>query len=361
MRIYLDHNATTPLHPDVVDAMARCLAETWGNPSSTHAEGAAARDAVEAARGQVAALVGAAPEEVRFSAGASEANNTVLAGVTRHLVTTTAEHPSLLAPAEVLEKRGVRVTRIPVDADGHLGAGALAEALTPETDLVSILWANNETGVVQDLAALRAAVGDVPLHVDATQALGKIPIEPGWDFLSASAHKLNGPKGTGCLVARRPVSVLVHGGGQERGARGGTENVAGIVGFGLACELARRELRERAARYAALRDRLWAGLAALGARRNGSADAVLPNTVNAELPGVEGDALVQALDLEGVAVSLGAACHAGSVTPSHVLAAMGRTPDQARSSIRWSVGLGNDEAQVDAALERVATLLERIR
>jgi cysteine desulfurase len=364
MRIYLDHNATTPLRPEVIEAMARALRDRWGNPSSVHAEGAAARAAVERAREQVAALAGARPAEVVFTAGASEANNTVLSGVGRHLVTTAVEHPSVLAPAEALAARGVRVTRLPVDAGGLLAPEALREALAPDTDLVSILWANNETGVVQPLAPLSAAAraAGVPLHVDATQILGRLPLAGDWDFLSASAHKLNGPKGVGCLVCRRPPPAFVRGGPQERGRRGGTENVAGIVGFGVACALAQAELAERAARASALRDRLLAGLRPIpGLRRNGSAEHALPNTLNVELEGVAGDELVQALDLDGVAASSGAACASGSVSPSHVLLAMGRTPEQARASLRFSVGLGNDEAQVDAAAERVRALVARAR
>ncbi len=365
MRVYLDHNATTPLRAEVVEAMARALAEDWGNPSSVHAEGQGARARVDAARAQVAALFGVEPEAVVFTAGASEANNAALAGVARHLVTTTAEHPSVLAPAEALEARGVRVTRVPVDGDGLVDLAAFAAALDEGADLASVLLANNETGVVQPVAELGriAAERGVPLHLDVTQALGKRPVEglPA-DFLSASAHKLNGPKGTGCLVARRAWPALLRGGPQERGRRGGTENVAGIVGFGVACELARKELDARIARYTQLRDRLWEALRALpGARRNGGPDGVLPNTLNLEIPGVEGDALVQALDLEGVALSSGAACHAGAVDASHVLLAMGRTPAQALASLRLSVGLGNDEAQIDAAAARIRDAVGRAR
>ena len=353
MRIYLDHNATTPVRPEVAEAMARVLRELPGNPSSTHAEGAAARAALERAREQVAELVGARPDEVVFTAGATEANNTLLASL-RRVVTTTAEHPSVLEPA-----RALGATFVGVDRDGRVDPQEIADALGEETQLVSVLWANNETGVVQPLEAIARALPErAALHVDATQALGKIPVEGPWDFLSASAHKLNGPKGTGCLVCRRPIRPLLRGGPQERGRRAGTENVAGIVGFGVACELARKERAERAARYAVLRDRLWAQLEDLG-RRNGA--DVLPNTLNVEFPGIEGDALLQALDLEGVAVSAGAACHAGSISASHVLLAMGRTPEQALGSLRFSVGYGNDEAQIDAAAARVRELVGRAR
>lgn len=364
MRIYLDHNATTPLRPEVVDAMARALRDLWGNPSSVYVEGAAARAAVERAREQVAELAGARPEEVVFTAGASEANNAALSGVRRHLVTTSAEHPSVLEPAAALEARGVRVTRLAVDADGLVDPDALRAALGSDTDLVSILWANNETGVLQPMAELAeiARAAGVPLHVDATQALGKLPLDVPADFVSASAHKLNGPKGTGCLICRRDPPVLIRGGPQERRRRGGTENVAGIVGFGEACRLARAELAARAAAAAALRDRLWEALRAIpGIRRNGAPGRVLPNTLSVSISGVEGDLLVQALDLEGVAVSAGAACHSGSVSPSHVLLAMGRSSDEARATLRFSVGHGNDAAQIDAAAERVRALVARVR
>jgi cysteine desulfurase len=250
-----------------------------------------------------------------------------------------------------------------VDGDGRLDLDGLEAAATADTELVSLIWANNETGVIQPLEEIaRRVAGRAPLHVDATQALGKIAVDGPWDFLSASAHKLNGPKGVGCLVARRAAPVLLRGGGQERGRRGGTENVPGIIGFGMACELARKELSERAARYATLRDRLWERLQKIpGARRNGDPASVLPNTLSVEIPGVEGDMLVQALDVEGVAISAGAACHAGAVTASHVLLARGRTPEQALGSLRFSVGYGNDEAQIDEAAQHLHTVLARSR
>jgi len=364
MRIYLDHNATTPLRPEVREAMIAALDAGSGNPSSVHAEGAAARAAVERAREAVAALLGAAPRQVVFTSGATEANNTVLAATRRHLVTSTAEHPSVLGPAEALEDRGVGVTRVPVDAQGRLDPEAVAAALGPETDLVSILWANNETGVVQPLEAIaeRVRARGAALHVDATQAAGRLPLEPlaAADFVSLSAHKLNGPPGVGALVVRRPLPPLLRGGGQEEARRAGTENVPGIVGLGVACSLAAAERGERAARDAALRDRLWEGLRALGARRNGDAEHALSNTLHVELPGRDAELLVQALDLEGVAVSSGAACHSGSVSPSHVLLAMGRSPAQARASLRFSVGWGVDAAAVDAALERLRGVLARM-
>ena len=377
MRIYLDHNATTPVRPEVVEVMDRVLREVFGNPSSVHAEGVRAREELETARARCAALVGAAPEEVIFTAGATEANHLALLGIAgrpdrpgRHLVSTCAEHPSVEAPLARLEGEGFEVTRLPVDRRGLVDPAELEAALRPDTALVSILWANNETGVIQPMEVLAGIVRDrgIPLHVDATQALGKIPVDlervPA-DLLSASAHKLGGPKGTGMLVRRRGVRLepLLRGGGQERGLRGGTENVAGAAGFGLACELAARELEERGRRYAALRDRLWEGLrrAVPDARWNGAPAPVLPNTLNVCFPGASGELLLQALDLEGVAASAGAACHSGAVEPSAVLLAMGLAPEEAACSLRLSVGHGVDEAQIDRVLDILPRLVARAR
>jgi cysteine desulfurase len=376
VRIYLDHNATTPLRDEVVEAMTRALRDCFGNPSSVHAEGAAARAAVERARERCAALVGAAPDEIVFTAGASEANNAVLHGVLgpagpgAALVTTAAEHPSVEEPAAALEGRGHRVARVPVDGEGRLVEAAFREALGGSVRLVSVLLANNETGVLQDAAVLAGPCRErgVPLHLDATQAVGKIPVALaalGADLLSASAHKLGGPKGVGFLARRRGLSLepWLRGGGQERGRRGGTENVAGIVGFGVACELAARELGERAAEWGRLRDRLWQGIREKvpRVRRNGCAQEVLPNTLSVEIEGAGGELLVQALDLEGVAVSAGAACHSGSLRPSRVLLAMGRSAEQARCSLRFSVGHGVTEAQVDRVVALLPDLVARAR
>jgi cysteine desulfurase len=376
MRIYLDHNATTPLREEVVEAMLPLLRTGFGNPSSSHAEGAQARAALERAREQVAECIGVSPAAIRFTGGATEANNAVLRSVVgdepqgAHVVTTAVEHPSVEAPLAAFESKGLRVTRLSVNEDGLLDLDELKAAVSEDTRLVTILWANNETGVIQAMAEIaeitRACA--VPLHVDATQAIGKAPVDlrqvPA-DYLSSSAHKLNGPKGTGCLVACEGTVVepLLLGGGQERGWRGGTENVASIVGFGVACELARNELDQRQARYGALRDRLWDGLRTrlTGVRRNGSAEQVLCNTLNVEFQGTPGEVLLQSLDLEGVAVSAGAACHSGAITPSPVLTAMGRSADEARGSLRISVGHGVDELQIDRTLDLLESLVTRVR
>ncbi len=375
MRIYLDHNATTPPRVEVVEAMLRALGETWGNPSSVHAEGAAARACVERAREQVAELVGARASEIVFTAGATEANNALLRGVARgargrHLVTTSVEHPSVREAAAALAAEGWSVTALPVDGDGLVDVDALAAALRDETALVSVIWANNETGVVQPIEAIaeRVKARGLLLHVDATQALGKHPVDlrrvPA-DFLSCSAHKMNGPKGVGALVARETARFdpLLRGGEQERGRRGGTEDVAGIAGFGVACALARGELTGRLERWDALRERLWQGILAKvpRVRRNGSAAHVLCNTLNVEFEGADGEGLLQALDLEGVAVSSGAACHSGSISPSAVLLAMGRTPEQARASLRFSVGHDVNGPQIDRVLALLPDLVARAR
>jgi cysteine desulfurase len=284
---------------------------------------------------------------------------------------TQAEHPSVLEPCALLESQGVRITRVAVGSDGLVDLDEFAAALSAEhTLLASVIWANNETGVVQPIAELGELARDrgVPFHVDATQALGKLSLDLERlpiDFLACSAHKLNGPKGVGCLVVREGHALppLVAGGPQELRRRGGTENVAGIVGFGVASALARVECSERAERYAVLRDRLWEGIRAKvpDVRRNGSSERMLPNTLNVEFRGAAGEVLLQALDLEGVAASAGAACHSGAISPSHVLTAMGRTPEEARSALRFSVGYGTEEGQIDRVVELLVELVERAR
>jgi cysteine desulfurase len=377
VRIYLDHNATTPVREEVATAMGVVLREQFGNPSSVHAEGAAARAAVERARESLATLLGCTPRELLFTAGASEANNTALgpllrawAGARREIVSSNVEHPSVEEPLAALERAGWRVTRVPVFDDGLLDLDALAAALGPDTALLTLLWANNETGVVQPLrriAELAHARG-VRVHADATQCLGKLPVawdRDGLDALSLSAHKFGGPKGVGALVVREAPEFepLLRGGPQERRRRGGTENVPGIVGLGVAAALAARELPERMREYARLRDRLWDGIAEKipRVRRNGAPEAVLCNTLNLEFEGVAGELLLQALDLEGIAVSAGAACASGAIEPSHVLLAMGRSPRQARASLRFSVGDGIDDRQIERLLARLPDLVARVR
>ena len=354
MRIYLDHNATTPLRPEVVDAMTLVLREDFGNPSSIYLEGANARAKIERARSQVADLLGVGENEIRFTGGATESNNSVLFGCLSpgdHVVTTQVEHPSVVAPLAVLEERGVTVTRVAPDADGCVAADEMIAGIGDRTKLLTMIWANNETGSIQPVEEVARACDarSVLMHVDATQAIGKCPVDLAQvpvNFLSSSAHKLGGPKGVGALVSRGGLSLppLLHGGGQEKGLRGGTENVASIVGYGVACGLAksfgaaaRGDVREIArTNYG------WAFKATLiPCVGTAAPDKTLANTLNVEFEGVAGEVLLQALDLEGVAASAGAACHSGSIEPSQVLLAMGRSVEQARASLRFSTGWGD--------------------
>lgn len=353
--------------------MTDVLRSVHGNPSSVYEEGAAARAAIESARESVSSLLGASPAEIRFTGGATESNNTALFGLLRpgdHVVTSAVEHPSVAAPLAHLASAGVRVTRIPPGADGCVRAEELIAALEDDTRLVSLIWANNETGAIQPVEAVAAACQSrgILFHVDATQAVGKLDVDLAQvpaDLLACSAHKIGGPKGAGALFVRSGAELpaLLLGGGQEKGQRGGTENVAGLAGFGAACaEVLRTGPAERE-QARKLRDRLWTGLAGIGrgVRWNGDPDRTLPNTLNVEFEGADGEALVQALDLDGVAVSAGAACHSGSVEPSGVLLAMGRSVQQARSSLRLSVGAGIDEEQIDRVVGLLADLVPRAK
>jgi cysteine desulfurase len=373
VKIYLDHNATTPLRPEAVQAMLRALGEGFGNPSSVHWAGAAARGLLAEARAAVAEAISGPPESVVFTSSATESNNTVLrtaalrGGPGGEIVTCATEHPSVL---QALDGRGARAVVLPVEPDGRLDPGRLAAALGPRTRLVSVMWANNETGVVQpiaELAAIAAARG-VPFHTDAVQALGKRDLclsELPVDFASFAAHKLGGPKGVGALYVRPGSELfpLLRGGGQERGRRPGTENVPGIAGFGAACRAARSELAARGPRLRALRERLWSGIEATvpGVHRNGAAELALEHTLNVSFPGASGEALVSALDLEGIAVATGAACHAGSTEPSHVLAAMGLPDALGTSAVRFSLGHGTTAIEIERVLEVLPGVVARVR
>jgi len=360
--VYLDHNATTPLEPAARAAMLPFLGGEFGNPSSAHRLGSAARCAVEEARAQVAELLGAEPRQIVFTSGGTEANNLALAGVQGRVLASPIEHSSVLEPLRARAAAGaLRLELLPVDGAGRVEPAALEAALAGETALVSVAWANNEIGTVQPLAAIADLCRrrGVPLHSDAVQAAGKVEIDARADLLSLSAHKLGGPKGVGALCLRpgARLAPLLLGGSQERGRRAGTENVAGIVGFGAACALAGRRLA-RAAAIEALREELWARLADLpGIARNSPRHDCLPNTLNLGLRGRAGDALVAALDLAGVAVSTGSACAAGASEPSHVLLALGRSPAEARDAIRFSLGpetTADDVARAAAALRAIA-------
>jgi cysteine desulfurase len=375
LQIYLDHNATTPLDERVLAAMLPFLGPDYGNPSSLHSFGRRARAALEDARAEVAALVGAEPAEIVFTASGSESDNTALRGVAararpprRTLVSTTIEHHAVLNTLGALGREGFTVELARVGDDGRVDLEDLSARLGGTTALVSVMLANNETGVVQPVAeAARLAHEQGALfHCDAVQAAGKIEVdvqELGADLLTLSAHKLYGPKGVGCLYVRRGTAIeaLVRGGGQERNRRAGTENVAGIVGFGEAARLARERRDEESRRIARLRDRLEGRLLALpGSRRNGGEPRV-PNTLNVSFDGTEAEGLLIALDLEGVAVSTGAACAAGGLEPSHVLRAMGLPPERVQSSLRFSLGRSTSEADVERTADLVRVSLERQR
>lgn len=365
MPVYLDHNATTPLDPRVLEAMQPYLTGPYGNPSSVHRYGRAARDAVEAARVQVAALAGAEPKEVVWTSGGTESDNLALQGVTAsaakpsRILYGATEHPAVLETAEALRQRGWGVETIAIAADGLIDWPAFeAQLARAPLRLAALMLANNETGVIQDTARAAALVHarDALLLVDAVQAAGKMPVDfhaSGADLMSLSSHKLYGPKGIGALLLRAEVELapLLHGGGQERGLRGGTENVAAIVGFGAAAELARLELEARTAQLLALREQLIAGLHALpGVTVFGEAAARLPNTVQFGLKGWEGEALLMALDRKGIAVSSGSACSSGKGEPSHVLLGMGLPRDVAYGAIRVSLGKDNTAVEVDRFL-----------
>ncbi|HSN17172.1 MAG TPA: cysteine desulfurase family protein [Gammaproteobacteria bacterium] len=371
MSIYLDHNATAPLDPRVLEAMQSWLAGAHGNPASVHRPGRAAHEALEQARAEVAALVNAKPAEVVFTGGGTEADNLALKGVCAgapkgRLLVGAIEHSAVLGPADALAKLGWDVRRLPVDQDGHYDLLALDAALAgKDVTLVSTMLANNETGVLQDLPGIarRAHAAGALLHCDAVQAVGKIPVDfhsLGADLMTLSAHKLNGPRGVAALIMDRRVDLtpLVHGGGQEQGLRGGTENLAGIVGFGKAAALAKQELPQRAAHAKKLRDALEADVRRLPGARifSGSAER-LPNTLQFGIEGLDGEWLVMELDKRGIAVSSGSACHSGSGEPSHVLTAMGYEPAIAKGALRVSFGLGNTQQDVASVLKALQEIV----
>jgi cysteine desulfurase len=379
MPIYMDHNATTPVDPRVVEAMLPCLVEHFGNPASrTHPYGWAAAKLVDRARRQVAAAIAATPEEIVFTSGATEANNLAIKGFTAasrgrggHVVTCATEHRAVLDPCERLRRDGFEITVLPVDGLGRLDPERVAAALTDRTVLVSVMLANNEIGTIHPIGAIAAAcrARGVALHCDATQALGKVPVsvtELGVDLLSLSAHKLYGPKGIGALYMRRrrprlqPVPLL-DGGGHEQGWRSGTLNVPGIVGFGRAAEIAVADLPSEAPRLAALRDRLEQRTVSRLADVlvNGHPSGRLANTLNLSFAGVDGNALL--VGLHEVALSSGSACTSADPHPSHVLAAIGRSKALASASLRFSLGRGNTESEVDVVADAVVREVTRLR
>ncbi len=371
-RIFLDHNATTPVDPEVAKTVAECTERCFGNPSSIHTAGNEARFIVESARRQVAQLLNCTARRIVFTGGGSEADNLAIKGVAfsrrgmgNHIITTAIEHPAVLGTCKWLEGQGFRVTALPVNREGVVAVSNLEAALSPDTILVSVMAANNETGALQPIAELAQVTHrqGTLFHTDAVQAVGKIPIDVrDWqvDLLTLSSHKIHGPKGVGALYIGKGVTLdpLVHGGKQEHGMRAGTENVPGIAGLGKAAELANQRLAEMD-RVRALRDRLEQGIRTIvpDATRNGPLEQRLPNTANLTLPGMRGESVVLALDHLGVALSSGSACRAGTPEPSHALLAMGLSAEQAHCALRFSLGLGNTEEQIDRTLDLLGEMI----
>jgi cysteine desulfurase len=369
-RVYLDNNATTPVLPAVLDAMRPYFGERFGNASSIHHHGQETRAAVEHARESVAALLNCRAAEVVFTSGGTEADNLAIFGLARpgdHLITSTVEHHAVLNACKHLQATGFDVTFVPVDGRGLVDPADIRRALRPNTRLITIMMANNETGVLQPVEEIGriAAAADVYFHTDAVQAAGKVPIDVkkiGCDLLSISGHKMHAQQGTGALFVKKGTIVqpMLYGGSHERSRRAGTENVPGIVGLGKAAELAQTADLEK---MAGLRDRLQAGILksveACGVNADGAPR--VPNTTNIYFDYIEGEAMVIALDLKGLAISTGAACSSGAIEPSHVLTAMGLSPERARASIRFSLGKQNSSDDVDFALELVPATVARLR
>jgi len=380
-RFYFDHNATTPVSPEVLETVVECLGQVYGNASSIHHFGQAAKQRLEMARRQAAAAIGCQPREIVFVSGGTEADNLALFGTvrqafdqtgraSRHVVTTAIEHPAVLNACAQLQREGVAVTYVPVGADGIVDPDEIRRALRPDTVLVSVMHANNELGTVQPVAEIAAIAREagVYLHVDGVQSLGKIPVDVGAlgaDLYSVSGHKIYAPKGIGALYVRRGtrLGAIQFGGHHERDRRPGTENVPGAAAFGCAAELAGARLETDARRIGELRDRLESAILERIPHTgvNGNRAARTPNTANMYFDGLEGEALVIALDLRGFAVSSGAACSSGAVEPSHVLTAIGLRAERARASIRFSLGRANTAEQVDALVEAVAASVAHLR
>lgn len=377
MRAYFDHNATTPVAEEVLSAMAAAFGEDFGNASSVHAFGQAARKRLEEARRRVAEVLGAQPLEIVFTSGGTEADNLAILGVVRsdrrprkHVVTTAIEHPAVLESCAQLEREGVAVTRVPVDARGVVDPDEIRRAIRPETVLISVMHVNNEIGTVQPVAAIAEAAREagVLLHSDGVQAVGKVSVnvkELGVQLYSISAHKIYGPKGAGALYVRQgtPLERIQFGGHHEGGHRPGTENVPGAVGLAAALELARRDFAVEGERVRRLRDRLEAGILQRvpRVRLNGAGAERSPNVANICFEGVDGEALLIALDLAGFAVSGGAACSSGVSRPSHVLTALGLSRELARGSLRFSLGRLNTEDQVERLIQAAAEAVDRLR
>ncbi len=375
--IYFDHSATTPVDPSVVEAMLPYVRDRYGNPSSSYRLGKEARHAMENAREQVAALIGARPDEIIFTSGGTEANNLAILGTAyrhwekgRHIITSAIEHRAVLEPCKFLKSQGFDVTFLPVDESGMVDPGEVEKAIRKDTILVSIMHANNEIGTIQPIEEIGKILRErgILFHCDAVQSAGRIPVdveELGCDMLSISAHKLYGPKGVGCLYLRKGTEIvpLITGGGQERDLRGGTENLPGIVGFGRAAELARQFLNRIPWELVLLRDRIIDGISERipNSFLNGHRFQRLPGHVSFSFAGVDGQALISMLDEKGIAASSGSACHSDSPGPSHVLKAMGYSDRLAQSTLRVTLGRDNDDRQVDYFLAILPDIIEALR
>ena len=378
MRIYFDHNATTPLDPRVANAVAEVLRDDFGNPSSVHYFGQRAKRLVDSARAAVASLIAAKPSEIIFTSGGTESDNFAIRGAAdapasghrRHLIASAIEHEAVLNTLKALERHGWRISLLSVDASGVVSPDELAEKIDHDTALVSVMHANNEIGTIQPITLLAAIAHEhgALFHTDAVQSVGKVPVDVtalGADLLSLSAHKFNGPKGVGALWLRRGVrlSAVQTGGRHERNRRAGTENVPGLVGMGIAAEISKQNVGGASASCAALRDRLENSLleSVPDPAINGARDQRVPNTSNISFDRVEAEALLIALDLEGIAVSTGSACSSGTLEPSHVLRAMGLPHRRVQSSIRFSLGNGNTLAEVDRVITSLPPIVKRLR
>jgi cysteine desulfurase len=378
VRVYFDYNATTPLAPEVTEALVLATRDVLGNASSVHHFGQQAKAAMDEARSAIAALINADPSEIVFTSGGTESDNFAIRGAAealevtgrKHLIASAVEHEAVLNTLKALARRGWRTTLLPVDQSGIVDPDRLRDAIATDTAIVSVMHANNEIGTIQPIAALAAVAHEhgALMHTDAVQSVGKIPVDVralGVDLLSLSAHKFNGPKGAGVLWIKRGTRMLpiVTGGKHERNRRAGTENVPAIAGLGMAARLAAGKLGTEAARVGALRDRLEAGIlrGVPGTSVNGATDARVPNTSNISFDRVEAESLLIALDLEGIAVSTGSACSSGTLEPSHVLRAMGLPAHRTQNSLRFSLGMFSTEEEVNRVVDILPRLVEKLR
>jgi len=375
--IYLDHNATTPVHPEVVEAMLPYFSQVFGNASSLHQSGREAKAALENARRSIAEILGCEASEIIFTSGGTESDNFAIKGAAfanrdkgKHIITSSIEHHAVEISCRFLEKEGFEVTYLPVDSYGFVDPDDLKKAIRPDTTLITIMYANNETGVIQDIKALISVAKEagVYFHTDAVQAMGKIPYkidDLGCDMLSVSAHKLYGPKGVGLLFVKSGTRIIPwnEGGGHEKGMRAGTENTAGIIGLTEAIKIAHRDMTERTERLKKISEKFYESIKARipDIQLNGHYEKRVPNTVNISFKAIEGEAIVLSLDMKGIMVSTGSACTSGATDPSHVLRAMGVSREMAQGSIRFSFGRSNSVEDVDYVVDILAKEINRLR